>query len=143
MRRVVAALGALLVGGFLVVRPCRVVVDGTSMVPTLRPGDRLLALRRPAPRVGDLVVLPDPRNRGRLLVKRLAAGPGGWVAAGGAVLRAGPREVVVLGDNPVASTDSRALGAVRRAALRGRCVYRYGPRGREGWVTRGAGHPAA
>ncbi|WP_117211536.1 S26 family signal peptidase [Allorhizocola rhizosphaerae] len=37
-------------------------VSGISMAPTLRPGDRLLVKRNPAqvPRVGDIVVLPEP-----------------------------------------------------------------------------------
>ncbi|HEX2119468.1 MAG TPA: nickel-type superoxide dismutase maturation protease [Acidimicrobiales bacterium] len=96
----------------------RVEVAGDSMVPVLLPGDRLLVLR-PAPlRVGDVVAVSDPRMPARTMVKRVA----GW----------GPEGVTVLGDNPAASTDSRALGPVPRAAVVGRAVYRYLPDSRRG-----------
>ena len=55
----------------------RVVVAGRSMAPTLLEGDRLVAVASPWGRVravpGDLVVLPDPRDEGRVLVKRVVA----------------------------------------------------------------------
>jgi len=116
------ARAALLVaaGGlaFVVVRPRRLVVEGTSMEPTVLPGDRLLVVRRPRPRVGDIVALADPRNGRRLLLKRLT------VAVGG--------ELTVEGDNREWSTDSRAFGPVAGEGLLGRVVYRYGPAGRTG-----------
>jgi nickel-type superoxide dismutase maturation protease len=95
-----------------------VVVEGHSMEPGLQPGDRLLVLRERRPRLGEIVALVDPREKARLLVKRLieVSGDGYEVA----------------GDNPEASTDSRAFGPVGRDALRGRAVYRYGPAGRTG-----------
>lgn len=101
----------------------RLQVTGQSMVPTLLPGDRLLVWRglgplRPPIRVGDLVALADPRDPGRVMVKRV-----------GAV--AGP-EVSVVGDNEAASTDSRHFGPVRTAALHGRVFYRYLPEERRG-----------
>ena len=54
----------------------RVAVEGGSMRPTLEPGDWLLAdpdayATRP-PAVGDLVLVPDPREPARVLVKRVA-----------------------------------------------------------------------
>ena len=70
------------------------------MLPTLEHGDRLLVLRCSKARPGDLVTLPDPRDRRRTLVKRVAS-----VSADG---------VVVVGDNPSQSTDSRAFGPCRR-----------------------------
>lgn len=102
------------------------------MAPILLPGDRLLVLRPLRYDVGDLVVVPDPREPGRTLVKRLVALPGSRVQAGDVTLEAGPGEAVVLGDNPAASTDSRLLGPVRLAELGGRCVYRYHPPDRAG-----------
>lgn len=97
----------------------RFVVHGRSMTPTLVPGDRLLVRRRPTRlAVGVLVVVADPRAVGRLVVKRVAAVDGD--------------EVTVLGDNPAASTDSRAYGTLPRAAVRGRVVYRYAPASRAG-----------
>ena len=99
----------------------RVEVVGDSMLPALAPGDRLLVVRggraeRAA--VGDVVAVTDPRTPARTLVKRVAA--------------RGPEGVTILGDNPAASTDSRALGPVAAAAIRGRAVYRYFPESRRG-----------
>ena len=96
----------------------RVEVTGDSMLPALRPGDRLLVLRHARARPGDVVALADPRRPSRVLVKRVAG--------------RGPEGITVLGDNPAASTDSRALGPVTRAAVRGRAVYRYFPDSRRG-----------
>ena len=106
----------------LVVR--RVAVEGDSMRPALEPGDRVLALRtrgRYRVRPGQLVVVRDPRQPARLLVKRAAA--------------AGTDGVVVLGDNPAASTDSRAFGPV--AQVWGRVIYRYAPAERAGRLRPG------
>ncbi len=50
-------------------------VHEMSMSPTLLPGDRLVAIRRP-PRVGQIAVFPHPHEPGVKLVKRVVAGPG-------------------------------------------------------------------
>lgn len=92
-------------------------VRGRSMAPTLLPGDRLLVARLP-PRHGDVVIAPDPRQPARELVKRVAA-----VDAFGVTLR---------GDNPAASTDARAFGAVAPDEVRWRAVLRYWPIERAG-----------
>jgi nickel-type superoxide dismutase maturation protease len=96
----------------------RVEVRGDSMRPALEPGDRLLVVRGRAVRVGDVVAVDDPRQPARTVVKRVAG-----LADGG---------VTVLGDNPGASTDSRAFGPVAPGAVRGRAVYRYFPDSRRG-----------
>ncbi|MHB8329848.1 MAG: nickel-type superoxide dismutase maturation protease [Acidimicrobiales bacterium] len=114
----VALRAAVCLAGALGVR--RVVVEGPSMLPTLRPGDRLLAVRWGRARVGDLVVVADPRHGGRLLVKRVTA-----VGAG---------HLELSGDNPAASTDSRSFGPVGLGAVRGRVVRRYAPAHRAGPV---------
>ena len=101
----------------------RVEVVGGSMAPGLLPGDRLLVTPLAPIRAGDVVALRDPRDRGRVLVKRVAA-----------VLGA-ERRVVVLGDNPAASTDSRSFGPVPIRLLLGRCVWRYHPEERRGAVA--------
>ena len=90
------------------------------MRPTLEPGDRLLVVRGRRPPVGAVVALADPRDPGRVLVKRVAA----W----------GPEGAEVLGDDPAASTDSRHFGPVAPEALLGRVVRRYAPPGRRGPV---------
>jgi len=108
----------------------RVEVVGRSMAPTFLPGDRLVVLTRPfAPRswpVGTVVAVVDPRDPSRTLVKRVAA-----------VDRTTGR-LDVRGDDPGASTDSRAFGPVPSSSVVGRVVYRYAPAGRTGpgpWPT--------
>ncbi len=123
---VVGALGlvaAAVVGVRLGTR--RVVVEGRSMVPAFDPGDRLLVVRLPRwwplwP--GDVVALSDPREPGRLLVKRVRAAGEVWVT--------------VIGDNAAESTDSTRFGPVDRVDVWGRACYRYAPRGRAGRVRR-------
>jgi len=109
-----AVLAAALAGAWALVRPRRVVVEGASMEPTLAEGDRLLVVRAWRARPGDLVVLRDPReprDSRRILVKRVTSVVGD--------------DVMVHGDNPAASTDSRAFGPVSRRALLGRVLRRY------------------
>ncbi|HEX5466424.1 MAG TPA: nickel-type superoxide dismutase maturation protease [Candidatus Limnocylindrales bacterium] len=96
----------------------RVAVVETSMLPTLRPGDWLLvdpdAYRRRTPDAGDIVVVSDPREPDRLLVKRVVGvGPDG--------------RLDLLGDDPSASTDSREFGPVEPSAVQGRPWARYWP----------------
>ncbi len=74
------------------------------MEPTYLPGERLTAIRRWRPvRQGDVVVVRDPRNASRWLLKRCVARFGA--------------ELDLRGDNLLASTDSRVFGlvAVREA----------------------------
>ena len=87
------------------------------MAPTLQPGDWLLAdpeaYRRRPPRVGELVLVSDPRQASRLLVKRVAGvASDGWLD--------------VRGD-AAASTDSRAFGNVDPVSVEGRPWFRYWP----------------
>ena len=102
-------------------RLVRVEVSGHSMAPQLLPGDRVVALRGLPTRPGDVVAAVDPRGGSRLLVKRVAA-----VQPDGAL--------VLVGDNPVASTDSRTFGPVPARLVTGRVVWRYLPRNRRGPV---------
>jgi nickel-type superoxide dismutase maturation protease len=113
---VVTLSAAVIVARVLGLR--RVVVEGTSMYPTLAPGDRLLVVRAWRVRVGDLVAVPDPRRPGRLLVKRVVGQHRG--------------QLELRGDNPAASTDSRIFGPVPRSSVRGRVVRRYAPPDRRG-----------
>jgi signal peptidase I len=88
--------------------PLRVVtVEGPSMVPAFRHGDRLLVWLRPprrTPAVGTVVLVQLPDRP--LSVKRLVAVEGDG-------------RIRVEGDNPFGSTDSRQLGALPASALRG------------------------
>jgi nickel-type superoxide dismutase maturation protease len=91
------------------------------MEPTLRAGDWILVSplgRRP--RVGEVVLVRDPRDAEHLMLKRVAE-----VADG---------VCTVLGDRPEESTDSRTFGPIRLADVLGRAVFRYGPIGRFGWI---------
>ncbi|SDS30138.1 S26 family signal peptidase [Actinoplanes derwentensis] len=104
------------------------VVDGRSMEPTLSEGDRLL-IRRCAPagvRRGDIVVAREPLSTlpGRLVVKRAVAVPGDPVpprlGLAGDVVPEGA--LVVLGDNPDQSRDSRDFGYLPASHLLGVAV---------------------
>jgi nickel-type superoxide dismutase maturation protease len=103
-------------------------VTGRSMAPGLLPGDRLLVeshtYRRRGPRRGEVVLAPDPRDRNRELIKRVAA-----------VDRSGLR---LRGDDPAASTDSRTFGSVPTAGVRWRALLRYWPPSRIGPVPSAA-----
>jgi nickel-type superoxide dismutase maturation protease len=112
-------MALLVVVASAVVRPRRVVVAGRSMLPAFEPGDRLLVIRGRRARVGSVVAVRDPRDRSRILIKRVRA-------------RFGPR-FDVRGDNAAESTDSRQFGLVSRSALVGRVIYRYSPAPRAGW----------
>jgi signal peptidase I len=97
----------------------RYVVDGPSMEPAYRAGDRLLVNRlaylRSSPEIGDAVVFRDPERRGRLLIKRVAPP---------ASDRPGSR-VYVLGDNAQESRDSRHFGAIKRSSILGKAWRKY------------------
>jgi nickel-type superoxide dismutase maturation protease len=88
------------------------------MAPSLLPGDWLLvdplAYRVRSPRVGEIVVVPDPREPARWLIKRVDA------VEGDGRLR-------LAGDAPAASTDSRVFGTVAPESLLGRAWLRYWP----------------
>jgi nickel-type superoxide dismutase maturation protease len=88
-----------------------VLVQGPSMVPTVRSGDALVVRRGGRVRTGDVVVARF-RSRPDLLVVKRAVRPqdGGWW---------------VQGDNPLISDDSRAYGV---ADVIGRVAIRYYPR---------------
>ena len=96
------------------------------MRPTLEPGDWLLvdpqAYAQTVPAVHDLVLVPDPREPSRLLVKRVAE------------VHDDGRELFVTGDAQAASTDSRAFGTVSTTAVEGRPWFRYWPPRRMGRV---------
>ncbi len=98
------------------------IVTGPSMYPTLRDNDRVLVrrIRGHALRRGDIVLVGTPTRTGTgWIVKRVAALPGDPAP----VNLAGPRVpagmLVLLGDNPQASADSRDFGYVPAERLFG------------------------
>ncbi|HEU5470942.1 MAG TPA: S26 family signal peptidase [Actinophytocola sp.] len=113
-------------------------VDGTSMLPTFRPGEAVLTLRRrirPAVRRGDIVVCRRPDARPgphSYLIKRVVAvagdpipddydPPPGTGPAAGTIIAAG--RVYVRGDND-RSYDSRAFGPIPLDNVIGHVVAR-------------------
>jgi signal peptidase I len=139
----VAAVLAVATAGLLWARRhlLLVAVVGRSMEPTLRSGDRVLARRVPLARVrpGDVVVVmapatmtagrptrPDAAGTPGLLIKRAYAVPGDPVPVDRVPLlrQGGERNVpagrlVVLGDNPSQSYDSRECGYIPEPDLLG------------------------
>ncbi len=101
-------------------RSVRVEVADESMLPTLRPGDRLRVdrseYRERAPRVGEIVVFVDPEAPRRWLVKRVSA------------VDVGQRTIEVRGDNAALARDSRRFGPVPLEQLIGRAYRIYAPR---------------
>jgi signal peptidase I len=99
-----------------------VLVSGSSMRPTYRPGDRVLVRRAGprGPRRGDVVVLSDPQGstgaRGR-------PGRPRWVIKRAVAITDDGR-VTVHGDNPAQSTDSRLYGPVHVNAVLGTVIGR-------------------
>src|SRR2546427_10640145 len=99
VRLAVAALGLFPLLAFLAGR--RVIVRGESMLPALRPGERVLFDRLAyvieRPRRGDVVLARHPSRPGVQMIKRA---PGG-----------GPRAAVFTGGKPAGGTDNLARGA--------------------------------
>ena len=96
-------------------------VEGASMQPTYFHGEHVIvdrrAYRRRPPAPGDVVVLHDPEEPERHLVKRVVTPPPD---------ASRPRDAVyVLGDNPEDSRDSRDFGPVPVALIVGRVRLRY------------------
>lgn len=93
----------------------RVAVEEHSMVPALRDGDWLLALRTRRVRPGQIVLAEHPARPGFLLVKRAARrdGDGWWLES----------------DFPDAPgvRDSRHFGPVPASSVVGPVLLRYWP----------------
>jgi signal peptidase I len=135
------SLGLVAALAWLRLRLVVVTVRGDSMAPTLRSGDRVLVRRKPlrAVTAGALVVFARPRTtEPGWMIKRAIAVPGDviprarvatlWSYPGN---RVPDHHLVVLGDNPDESYDSRHFGYVKGKALLG-VVHR---------VSRPVSHP--
>jgi len=108
-------------------------VTGASMAPAILPRDRLLVesltYARRRPRAGEVVLAADPRHPDRELIKRVAAVIG--------------EAVLLRGDHPARSTDSRDFGSIQADAIRWRVALRYWPPLRFGGIgsVSGSGEP--
>ena len=91
-------------------------VSGSSMSPAYNHGDWLVvdlhAFRQRAPQPGEVVILRDPREPARQIIKRVSS----------VTLRG---ELDVRGDNPTESTDSRTFGPVRPSLVGGKVRWRF------------------
>ncbi len=111
----------------------RHLVRGESMIPTLRPRDTVISVRRRSPlglvlrpRRRAVAVIALPWEHDLIGLKRLVAAPGEAWDEDGAHVDAGPGWVVV-GDQRTLSTDSRHHGRVPTEAIRGIVVGRVKP----------------
>ncbi len=82
-------------------------IVGDSMLPTLKPGQIVLVSHFKTLRVGSVVVA---LQNSREVVKRIASITGDW-------------QLQLLGDNQVASTDSRQLGTVPKRHVLGVVIW--------------------
>ena len=85
------------------------VVEGESMSPTLKSGDKILVNPFASIGVGDIVLAQHPYKQSSRLVKRVTEiSPSG--------------EYFIAGDNPDESTDSRTFGSVKAGNIIGKVV---------------------
>jgi signal peptidase I len=109
---------------FLRWKPFRVEVRGSSMLPSLSPGDWALAVAASGYRRGEVVIVEHPGRPGFEMVKRLVGLPGDLRPDGGVL---GPHEFWVEGDRQDASTDSRSFGPLQSEHLKARVRLVYWP----------------
>lgn len=84
-------------------------IEGSSMLPTLRPGDKVLIDPKAIVRVGDIVLTSHPFRSSIRTIKRLRSiEPDG--------------RLFLIGDNAAESTDSRTFGLVAEKDVIGKVV---------------------
>lgn len=157
-------VGAVLLAAFIMVFVARAfTVDGPSMLPTLRSGERLLVdkitYRFRSPEHGDVIVFRYPSDTRQHFIKRVVGLPGDLILIRNGVLLVNgvvveedytsgptlgnfgpyvvePNSYFVLGDNRNNSEDSRSrrVGAVPRELIIGRALLRYWPLPRAGLI---------
>ena len=93
----------------------RFIVEGNSMAPTFRPGEHLLInkfiYKIKNPKKGDIIALSDPRDKNRILLKR--------------ILEVEDDMVNVISDNVGEGTDSRVFGKINTKNIIGKVFFRY------------------
>jgi signal peptidase I len=144
VRWILVPLGLYLVPLVLLMRGVSV-VDGPSMLPTIPP--RALVWRVPVtwpwrtPRHGDVVIVDRPWAGVERIVKRVSGVPGDCVSPKGTsqtrrsavdCRTLGPDEYFIVGDNGLASRDSRRSGAVGAKRIIGRVTFVLWPIGQSG-----------
>lgn len=151
---ITSAIAVILLIFIFVIQPAN--VDGASMLPTLKSGDKIL-LRSAfyKPQHGDIVVIDSYNAHGKTLVKRIIAvgGDSVYIDENGNVLVNGTQleegyvltptyagnmpnpttvpqgKVFVMGDNRAGSLDSRndAVGLVDERDIMGKVLFRLMP----------------
>ena len=86
-------------------------VDGDSMLPTLKSGDIVLVDPRPIIGHGDIVLAAHPFKKSVKMLKRVRSVNG-------------EGRFVLVGDNPDASSDSRTFGSIGRSDILGKAICR-------------------
>lgn len=81
------------------------------MWPTLNNGDTVLVMPRPTIREGDIILANHPYKSSVKIVKRVAE-----ILPDGAL--------ILRGDNPVESTDSRSFGSISKRDVVGKVICR-------------------
>lgn len=115
------------------------VVNGDSMMPTLKPGRRLLFTRAywlvGDINLNDIVVVHDPNRKDLTIIKRIAGLPGDTIdplnvprdySLRNGAYRVPPGTVYLLGDNRAVSEDSREFGPVEFKEILGKIVVATG-----------------
>jgi len=144
-------------------------VQGSSMVPTLQTGDYLItekvSYRFRDPKLGEIIVLQNPRNESQDFIKRIIAVPGdtvkilnntvylndqilqenylppatpthsGAFLTEGLVVKVASNQYFVFGDNREHSSDSRDWGPVTKQEIVGKAFFRYFPMQSLGLLT--------
>lgn len=84
-------------------------VTGDSMAPAIRDGETVLYDPWPKVNIGDIVFMPHPYMQSVKILKRVSE-----ISADG--------NMILIGDNPAESTDSRTLGQFRLDDVQGKVV---------------------
>ncbi len=87
-------------------------IEGGSMYPTLRDGDRVMINPHDQIRVGDIVLARHPFKSSVKIIKRVAQ-----------ILEDG--RYFLVGDDAMESIDSRSFGAIKPEDILGRATCRF------------------
>ena len=78
------------------------------MLPNLKDGDKVLVKPHKSYQIGDIVVAKHPFKQSVVLIKRVS--------------EVSEKGLILLGDNPAESTDSRTLGEISKKDILGKVV---------------------